>query len=619
MADIASQLHDTVTELRQLLAVSGTRQVAEIVHVTRKRYIGQAQSNNSREPRLHSPARQQAFLLGLLLATEEPFKPVSMSKARWERCIHLLNEAFETYARLFMPEHPGHQSDEWWRAREVAGPVFLHYHSTGLIASVEQICDRIRAYCVPFDAELVRVTGLSASDALAMMNFIIDELKQSLEVMAQLGPKQDEEKERFFRTGDYRRRDDPDYADFYRTHYPILYNFQWNLLRPGLVTIAKVEAAFPVQAAAFWEHYAVKRGQGPALQYPTEESIFDTKPLLLLNEADVSIPSTNSLFESVLRSCEKALDESPLRRQFFKHRDKVLEQEGEKQFRRLAGPEAQLVSSAFETPKAQYEHDLLVIVGSTVLVVEAKASPPIEPSRLPERAFDRLRQSFRKDTGIQKGFAQAARLQRRLAAGESVPLYSRTGELVVTLDPQQHTECFCICLTRDDFGHLATNLSLLLEKAPTEPYPWAVNILDLEAMANAWDYLGWDFSRLCDYLRQRQQVQGLMVGGDELEFAGAFIRHGNLTFGLDARVDLMPLDPHYSDFFDELYIHLHNGGPAPSRQFTKPVLTDVRESLRTGQPAFGRAEDLAGLSKSPGRNDPCPCNSGLKWKKCHGR
>ncbi|WP_196956071.1 hypothetical protein [Hymenobacter guriensis] len=286
-----------MTELQQLLTASATREIAGMVHVTRKGYIGQPQGNNSREPRLHSPARQQAFLLGLLLATEEPVKPVPMSKAIWERCIHLLNEAFETYAGLFMPEHPGHQSDEWWRTREVAGPVFLHYFSTGLIASVEQICDRIRAYCVPFDAELVQATGLSASDALAMMDFIIDELKQSLEVMAQLGPKQDEEKERFFHTGDYRRRDDPDFSKFYRTHYPILYNYQLNLLRVGLVSRAKVEAAFPTQAAAFWERYAIKRGQGPALQYPTEESIFDTKPLLILNEADVSIPSTNSLFE----------------------------------------------------------------------------------------------------------------------------------------------------------------------------------------------------------------------------------------------------------------------------------------------------------------------------------
>ncbi|MGI4741274.1 MAG: SEC-C domain-containing protein [Janthinobacterium lividum] len=619
MADITSQLHDAVTELQQIVATSSTREVAGMVYVSRMRFVGQPQQINSPGPRLHSPARQQPFFLGLLLATEEPVKPVPLSKAKWERCMHLLNKAFGAYAELFMPEHPGQQSDEWWRAREVAGPVFLHYFNNGLIASVEQISDRIRACCVPFDAELVQATGLSASDALAIMNFIVDDLQHVQTVLAELGPKQKEEQKRFFSTGDFRRRDDPDFPEFFRTHYPILYNFHRQISRPGEVDRASIEAAFPTQAAAFWAHYAIGRGQGPALHYPTEESIFDTKPLLLLNEVDVSCPSANSLFEAVLRSCEKALAKGPVRRQYFKHRDKVLEQEGEKQFRRLAGPQAQLVSSVFETPKAHYEHDLLVIVGTTVLVVEAKASPPVEPSRVPERAFERLRQGFRKDTGIQKGFDQAARLQRRLAAGESVPLYSRTGELVVTLNPQQHTECFCICLTRDDFGHLATNLSLLLEKDPAEPYPWAVNILDLEALANAWDFLEWNFTRLRDYLRQRQQVQGRIVGSDELEFAGAFIRHGSLMFGLDAHVDLMPLNPHYSDFFDELYVHLRYDGPAPRRQFTKPVLTDIRESLRTGQPSFGRAESFDGPAKGPRRNDPCPCHSGLKWKKCHGR
>jgi uncharacterized protein YecA (UPF0149 family) len=24
-------------------------------------------------------------------------------------------------------------------------------------------------------------------------------------------------------------------------------------------------------------------------------------------------------------------------------------------------------------------------------------------------------------------------------------------------------------------------------------------------------------------------------------------------------------------------------------------------------------------SKAPGRNEPCPCGKGLKFKKCHGR
>ena len=51
-----------------------------------------------------------------------------------------------------------------------------------------------------------------------------------------------------------------------------------------------------------------------------------------------------------------------------------------------------------------------------------------------------------------------------------------------------------------------------------------------------------------------------------------------------------------------------------------PVMTDLREE-------FGKIlreqdlPDLADLTQIPkvGRNDPCPCGSGLKYKRCHGK
>jgi uncharacterized protein YecA (UPF0149 family) len=32
----------------------------------------------------------------------------------------------------------------------------------------------------------------------------------------------------------------------------------------------------------------------------------------------------------------------------------------------------------------------------------------------------------------------------------------------------------------------------------------------------------------------------------------------------------------------------------------------------------GTAASAAPLTDKPGRNDPCPCGSGKKYKKCHG-
>ena len=39
---------------------------------------------------------------------------------------------------------------------------------------------------------------------------------------------------------------------------------------------------------------------------------------------------------------------------------------------------------------------------------------------------------------------------------------------------------------------------------------------------------------------------------------------------------------------------------------------DVREKARQARQAY----QAAALTRKPGRNDPCPCGSGKKYKKC---
>jgi hypothetical protein len=45
---------------------------------------------------------------------------------------------------------------------------------------------------------------------------------------------------------------------------------------------------------------------------------------------------------------------------------------------------------------------------------------------------------------------------------------------------------------------------------------------------------------------------------------------------------------------------------------------DVRK-LATNRGETDRKPEPATSEKEPGRNDPCPCGSGKKYKKCHGR
>lgn len=48
--------------------------------------------------------------------------------------------------------------------------------------------------------------------------------------------------------------------------------------------------------------------------------------------------------------------------------------------------------------------------------------------------------------------------------------------------------------------------------------------------------------------------------------------------------------------------------------------SDRWAASKGGQETFGELLRSAGERRppSPGRNDPCPCGSGRKWKRCHG-
>jgi len=55
-------------------------------------------------------------------------------------------------------------------------------------------------------------------------------------------------------------------------------------------------------------------------------------------------------------------------------------------------------------------------------------------------------------------------------------------------------------------------------------------------------------------------------------------------------------------------------GPAKTQGEAKSVFASAISS--TGVPVMAKPRDDSG--HKVGRNDPCPCGSGKKYKKCHG-
>lgn len=609
----ARQVTNAVSELKEILRHARTEDIVG------QCILNNLAATNQKEPKHHlsSPAKQQAFLLNLLLATPIPYVRRPLGDGDWERVYRLLQDAFTAYMELYWPkpEEMGSVSPQWHRVRHVAMSAFMHYFNTGLLATVDQIRDRIERYIVPFDAVLQEKWGISSSAALEVADSIQERLADNSIALADVTQELKDVQARAEALAEDRGQPPsaaPRIAVEELDIEHLAERFQRETNMMSAVAPSALVNEFGEAGEAYINHFFTRRGRLPEITYPTEEYAWEAKAGIHCGQDRVLLPSVNGLYTSLLTAAERALDVSEeVREAWFRHRDTALEEEVAEIFHRLLG-RAQHFTNVFETADQQFEHDLVVVDRGVVFIVEIKASPPVEPFRDPDKAFQRLRHAFRSDSGIQYGFEQAARIRRRLDSGEEVVLYDSSGEEAVTLEPSELQHRICVCVTRDDFGVLATNLELLLEKEDSEPFPWVLNVLELDSLESAWTYLDWGEEELLRYLKWRLHCHGKVVGTDELEYVGYHIRHGSLQSAVQAEADLMQLNPGYSDFFDELYYHQHLDGPPPERDVVDPVVMDLKRSLGTEEPVF------VSRHKEPRRNDECPCGSGRKFKRCCG-
>lgn len=577
---------------------------------------------------LTSPCKQLAFLLGLMLSTPEPRKSSEFGEKMWKKSVVLLESIVSAYGFMFLPKanEAVPQAKEWWETREVAMLAYLHYFNSGLMASTEQIRERIGRYVSPFDHELESSLGITATEATSITNWISDTLQRTVDRMQEL--KRDEEPlrhrlmdEAIVKGWDKKRVREEAEGRGLVSKIESIFESLNSMFKVSKSDIA--ERFGDKAAASYWTLFTATRGEASDLTYFTQHNVAEDKPLFLLDKHTAMCPSVHNVYVAVLTQCERSLQLGSNRESYLRKRDKLLEAETRAQFGKLFTAGATLLSEVYEGPDIEYEHDLVIKWKHKLFIVEAKASPPIEPFRDPDKAFTRLQRRFQSDRGIQKAYDQANRVRSQIESGSVVSFYDHKRKLVLQVGPKDVDQVYCICVTRDSFGALAVDLTLLLKKNKDDPFPWAVNAPDLENLIDAWTYFGWGPDKFCEYLQCREKLHGKVVTTDELEIAGFMIEHGGLQYIVDLDAGRVPLDPTYSEVFDRLFRAKH-GGPKVVYAPTKPHFTDFGKELRkahrggTLSTAVPVGASTPVAPRKQGRNQPCACGSGKKYKKCCG-
>jgi hypothetical protein len=500
-------------------------------------------------------------------------------------------------------------------------PAFLHYFNTGLLASVEQIRDRAKLYLSPFDTDLEAELGISASHSLLIADWIAERTQKTADDLVIAKAQEQEARltllDRAAREQwNHDRMRQEAHTSPYQDKFIVLMELLQSFMK---VSLADLRREFGHRLAdAYWSVFVAKRGEVSSFTYLTERNPAEEKPLFQLGEDVAMFPLVNALYEAALIVGEKTLLQSVKREAFLSRRDKTLEAEIERNLQRLFRDQAIYLSSVYETNQLQYEHDLIVLWRRKIFIIEAKAAPPVEPFRDPDKAYTRIKRAFHSDRGIQKAYNQANHLRQFLLGNDQITLYSSDRQPVVTIRREEIDDIFCICVTRDDFGALSSVLSILLERQNGDPYPWAVNILDLENIIDTWEYFDWGGEELCRYLRDRRELHDKVFSTDELDFVGFYIKHGGLHWLLNAPGDRIFLEPHYSDFVDRIYFARKTGetvtySPKP------PVMSDLRQAIAQAVNERRSSQQPIRAKKKQGRNELCACGSGKKYKRCCGR
>jgi len=399
-----------------------------------------------------------------------------------------------------------------------------------------------------------------------------------------------------------------------------------------VVSLEDFVADFPRPALeAFFSYFSCIPGSiNKEFRYPTDFNELDVKPLIQIEPGRYYVPEAISLLRKLPTILERELLNSNLAQTYFKHRDRLTQKNTVKLLSRVFQGHS-IIEEAYYGYKStqEFETDVLVPHGRTLLICEIKAKALRNPLHT-EGNIDKIKRDF--EDSVQKAYEQALRTRDYVLSQETALFMNKKGHPLCDLQRDSFDDYLLLVVTAESFGSLTSDLSLLLEKEQDAPYPLAISQFDLELLLTRLN----SPDKLFNYMRQRCQLHGSVFGSDELDFAGYYIRYGNLNFEAQLKkANMIILDGNLCRIFDEDWYEAHGFKTEKNNEeLNSPYFSVIERhgnEVSIGVEGFPdtfetlNLDELATQKNSRpkmtgrNRNAPCPCGSGKKYKKCHGK
>lgn len=502
---------------------------------------------------LTSPFSQFQYLYGLAVSTEKIPDIVPLDDEIWKEIKKLLNQIFYHYGYIFFPkEHKSRENRNMKLLieREVSMYAFIEYFNNFMLCYVEQIVDRIKLWFKNYDNVIKSETNCSLNDFLDFYGFIVKSAQKKWKLL-------------------YKQRE-----KIYEIHREInkglcLSEFDCFLKKISLSrNLEKLEKEFDKvcmfsvsdikkkfgeeKTIAFLNLFTISENS-QNFRYYTEENLVSTHPIFKINDQVLLYLNNRFLMNAIYILLNSILEKSREKEKFFKTRSIESENKTLSIFKVLFKDKADYFQNIFEEQNKQFEHDILIIFKKIIFIIEVKSGKKREPFRDPKKAFKRINDDFNRENGIQKAFEQALHLKDKILNNKKTILYDERGNVTTEILRDSIDEVYIICVTRESFGAIATNLSLLLTKPDEEKYPWCVNMFDLENIIDGFCFKKLKPENFIYYLKKRSELHKIIYATDELDIAGYFLCYGDFTDIESKRADRVFLSPIYCDIFDKIY------------------------------------------------------------------
>lgn len=587
-------MEEKIKKLKEKLQNIGTRDLLGMIGIHFITFANNAndiaeQADIFNKTNLISPQKQYTYLAGLLMCTEDKSDGYIIQgddNQIYSELENDIQEITQEYIKIFLNIEQDSEPSEIKR-NLVSMEAFASYFDTGILRYPEQTIELIRELYSGFDSELEDLTELITEDFIAFYQLICDVFEETMSASK-------------YAVNDIK--------DFLNSLNPYAVDVEQEFER--LMMFAQGTASSNLQntmdnlncikASRVLEYFGKQKGkklldifglhrEETDFLYYNGKNPFAAHPLCWIDEETLFIVHPHFVLNAIYNYITDVL-ENP-KNKFADKYKKVKAETVERLFQELLtaifGEQAIYHMSVCEE-RGTKEHDLLIEFNDYILIAEVKASKVREPFFNPEKGYKRVRDHFNSDSGIGGAYEQALILKKFIEEKEDAILYENKNKKFVIKNASTK-KILPIVLTLNQFGGLAVNTSMILEKEDNQPYPWVCNWHDLENIVEILRYLNKKPDDLIDYIVWRIENHPNILSSDELDVIEGYF--------VDAQVkeesSLIFFPPNGPSLIDKIYFEKH-GIPY---EYPEVTLTAHRK-------------------KKIGRNETCPCGSGKKFKKC---